>query len=166
MNMPSRGIPADQLLQLLTRLQDTLSGFVDILLEEESVMTRPARGQVVSLNEKKERALDLIRTYEKELVAIMRPWVPSGIPSDCLVFLAQHPEGARVATHPLFRTIRATIQRIRDQGHRNVRLLHKCQHVVREAISLASVGLGHGPVYQGTGMLQRHAIPGSVNIHG
>ena len=164
--MKPHSIPWKSLRQLMQHVQDSLKTFAQLLVEEEAVMKRLDRDQMAAVVEQKAQALEGFHRHEQELVAVLRPWVPTGSIADCWHTMAHAPEFKALAQHPLFNMIVITAQRIRDQGQRNAAVIRRGQYVVQEAIHLMYEGLGQGPVYQGTGTFRTQPAPSSVNLRG
>lgn len=164
--MKSHPIPWEALQQLFRRLLNSLEEFSELLAEEEAVMTRLDREKMMVLVEQKAGVLEAVQRCEQQMVAVLRPWVPTGLSGDCWNVIKQSPEFSRVLQLPEFKAIQRETARIREQGQKNVVLIRRGQYVVREAMSLVYAGLGQGPVYQGTGTLRVQPVPCSVNLHG
>lgn len=159
-------IPRDSLFRLFQQLHESLQAFANLLIEEEVVMKRLDREKIMALVEQKVRILDVFQRYERELAAVLRPWISSGSPSACWDLIGQAPEFQSVARHARFQAIKQTAQCIREQRQRNMALIRRGHYVIQEALNLVFMGLGQGPVYQGTGTLRVQPITGSVSLRG
>ena len=164
--MNTASLPWQSLRPVLRQLHDALNALAQLLVEEETVMKRLDRGRMTLLVEQKSQVLESVQRYEQELVAVLRPWVPTGSLAECWALIRSAPECQALALDPLFKMITVTAQHIREQGGRNAALIRRGQYVVQEALNLVHVGLGQGPVYQGSGTLRAHPVSCSVNLHG
>lgn len=164
--MKPHSIPWDTLQQLFRQLQNSLEEFSKLLVEEEVVMTKLDREKMMALVDQKANVLEAFQCSEQQMVAVLRPWVPTGSSIDCWNMIKQDPQFSRVLQLPVFKAIQRETARIREQGQKNAALVRRGQYVVREAMSLVYAGLGSGPVYQGTGTLRVQPVPCSVNLHG
>lgn len=164
--MKSHSIPWVPLQQLFQQLQNSLHVFFELLVHEEGVMKRLDREAMISLVDRKAEILDTVQHAERQMVAVLRPWVPSGSPAECWLLFKQDPEFSCLARLPVFKAIQRDVARIREQGQKNARLVRRGQYVVREALNLAFTGLGQGLVYQGSGALRVQPVPCSVNLRG
>ena len=164
--MKTASLPWQTLRPVLQQLHDSLHAFAQLLEQEETVMKRLDRDRMNLLVEQKSQVLESFQRYEQELVTLLRPWAPTGSPAECWALIRSAPECKSVALDSLFKMIAATAQQIREQGRRNAALIRRGQYVVQEALNLVHVGLGQGPVYQGSGTLRLHPVPCSVNLHG
>lgn len=164
--MTSHSIPWIPLQQLLQQLQNSLHLFSELLVQEETVMKRLDREKMLSLADRKAEILENIQVVERQIVAVLRPWVPSGSPDDCWLLIKQDPEFSSLGRLPVFKALQRDVARIREQGQKNAVLVRRGQYVVREALNLVFAGLGQGPVYQGSGALRVQPVPCSVNLRG
>ena len=164
--MKTASLPWQSLRRVLRQLHDALNSLAQLLVQEETVMTRLDRDRITVLVEQKSQALETFHRYEQELVTVLRPWVPTGSSAECWALIRSAPECKALALYSLFEMIIATAQQVREQGRRNAALIRRGQYVVQEALNQVQAGLGQGPVYQGSGILRQHPVPCSVNLHG
>lgn len=164
--MQTASLPWQVLRQVLQQIHDALTTFARLLVEEETVMQRLDGHRMTILVDQKSQVLETFQRYEQALVAVLRPWVPTGSSAECWALIRRAPECKALDLDSLFKMITTTAQHVREQGRRNAALIRRGQYVVQEALNLVHVGLGQGPVYQGSGTLRQHPVPGSVNLHG
>lgn len=164
--MKPHAIPWIALQQVFQRLLEVLEELSKLLVQEEAVMKGLDREKMMALVEQKANVLENFHRSEQHLVALLRPWVPTGSSAECWSLLKQQPDFLRVHQLPVFKAIRRETARVREQGQKNAVLVRRGQYVVREAMNLINTGLGQGPVYQGTGTLRVQPVPCSVNLRG
>ena len=164
--MKPHSIPWVALQQVFQQLQVSLEEFSSLLEQEEAVMKRLDRENMMALVDHKATVLENIQRSEQQLVAVLRPWAPTESSVNCWNVITQDPQFSRVFQLPVFKAIQRETARIREQGQKNAVLVRRGQYVVREALNLVYAGVGQGPVYQGTGTLRVQPAPCSVNLRG
>lgn len=167
--MTSPSIPWDQIVLLLKSMGAALNDLYELLREEETVMKHLDRDRVDDLLAQKEGVLSVLTRLDQEVLSTLRPLMASStskVPANWWSFLAQGKNVQEYGLAQSLSAIKSTAERIRDQGRKNAMLIRRGQLVVGEAINLVLSGLGHVSVYQGTGTLRAHPVPGSVNLQG
>ncbi len=153
----------------MVRLEDlcrAVKEFVALLRHEEQLLLVMDRQGIADVTEQKEQVLDEMCRYEQQVVTVLQQLAGSETQEGLWDWLqnVQQPQasGAKKLVHELI----GLAHTIQDQGTKNEALVGRTQNVVREAINLIYVGLGQGPVYQGSGALQTPSVLSSVHLHG
>ena len=154
------------MLVLLGEMRTIFQGFLTLLGDEERVLQRMDRQEVVEVTDKKERALDEMCRYEQQVMAVLQELAGIEGKEHLSAWMRKaHEPQAQVAS-TIFHEIGDVTHTIQVQGKKNEALIQRMQHVVREAIHIIYTGLGSGPVYQGSGTLQSPVVPCSVHFQG
>jgi hypothetical protein len=156
----------DHLLVLLGKMQTAFQEFRVLLRDEERVLLGMDQQRVTEVTEKKEQALDVMCCYEQQVMTILQELTGVEGKEHLGAWLRKAHEPQAVLVSTIFHDMRDVIDGIGVQGKKNKALIQRMQHVVRNAIDIIYMGLGPGPVYQGSGTLQSPAVPCSVHFHG
>ncbi len=165
--MPNRvDAPWDELLVLLGEMHAAFEQFLSFLCDEERLLVAMDRQGVSDMAEKKEQALAEMSRYEQQVSIVIHQLAGPQHRGQIDVWLKQlrHPQAMKASK--VFYDLIGLTQKIQTQGRTNEILIRRAQCVVREAIHLIYTGLGAGPVYQGSGVLQFSTAPSSVSLHG
>lgn len=156
----------DHLLTLLGEMQVVFQKFLSLLPEEERLLLGMDRQGMADITEKKEQVLEAMCRYEQQVMAVMHELAGPKNQESLGGWLKQSRQPQALLANTIFDELFGLARKIQEQGKKNEALIRRTQHVVREAINLIYTGLGTGPVYQGSGVLQFSSVPSSVNIQG
>jgi len=156
----------DHLLGLLGEMQVVFQEFLSLLREEERLLLSMDRQGVADITEKKEQVLEAMCRYEQQVMAVIHQLAGPKNQESLGGWLKTSRQPQASLANAIFHELLGLIRKITEQGKKNQTLIRRTQYVVREAINLIYTGLGTGPVYQGSGVLQFSTVPSSVNLQG
>ncbi len=158
--------PWDHLLVVLGEMHAGFEQFLSFLCAEERLLAAMDRQGVADMADKKEQALAEMSRYEKQVSTAFHQLAGPEHRGQVDAWLKQfrHPQAMKASK--IFHGLFGLTRKIQAQGRKNEILIRRTQCVVREAIHLIYSGLGTGPVYQGSGVLQFSTAPSSVSLHG
>jgi flagellar biosynthesis/type III secretory pathway chaperone len=156
----------DHLLMVLGEMQVVFQEFLSLLREEERLLLAMNRQGVADITEKKEQVLATMCRYEQQVMAVMHQLAGLKNKESLGGWLKKSPQSQASSANTIFHELFGLTRKITEQGKKNQTLILRTQYVVGEAINLIYMGLGTGPVYQGSGALQFSSVPSSVNLQG
>lgn len=155
-----------QLLEVGEEAQSIFARYLELLRQEEDALRRMNRQEMFGLMEKKGEALDIMCRYERQVISGIKVLTGSEGKGRLWIDLQAASDPRAVSLQNIVRKLSLLANNIREQGKTNAALIRRAQHVVREAINLIYIGLGTGPVYQGSGALSIPSLPGTMHHHG
>jgi hypothetical protein len=165
MNHPTP-VSWEQLLVMGEEAKSVFADYLELLRQEEHALRRMNRQEMADLTERKGQALDLMCRYEQQVISAIQVLTGSEGTDRLWSSLKTASDPRAVTVQHILRALSLLANTIREQGETNKSLIRRTQHVVREAINLIYIGLGTGPVYQGSGALSTPSLPGSMHLHG
>lgn len=165
MNHPQQAM-WERLLVMLAEAQSSFQEYFALLTHEEHTIRIMDRKGLTDVNGQKEQVLDRMCRLEKQVERELQQLVGATVTENLLSWLKKAADPRAQSAHGMLTELLRLARMIQEQGKKNEALICRIQHSVREAIHFMYTGVGTGPVYQGSGIMNFPSVPSSVHLQG
>lgn len=165
MNYPQHAM-WERLLVMLGEAQASFQEYFALLTHEERAIRIMDRQGLTDVNGHKEQVLDRMCRLEQQVERELQQLIGPTVTENFLSWLKKATDPRAQSVHGLLTDLLRLAGLIQEQGKKNEALICRTQHRVRDAIHFMYTGMGTGPVYQGSGIVNFPSIPSSVHLQG
>ena len=122
--------------------------------------------KLLEVNSQKEQVLDTMRRLEQQVERELHQLAGAVSQVSIWSWLKAVPDPRAQSAQSMLIELLRLARLIQEQGKKNEAVIRPIYHRVREAIHVIYSGLGTGPVYQGSGVLNFPSVPSSVHLQG
>ncbi len=156
----------ERLLEMLAESQAVFHQFGVLLFQEAHSLRNMDQSKLVEVNSQKEQVLDTMRRLEQQVECELYQ-LAGAVPQESIwSWLKAVPDPRAQSAQSMLIELLRLARLIQEQGKKNDAVIRPIYHRVREAIHVIYTGLGTGPVYQGSGVLNFPSVPSSVHLQG
>lgn len=156
----------ERLLKLLAEAQSAFQQYGVLLFQEAHSLRIMDQPNLVEVNSQKEQVLNMMRRLELQVEHELHQLAGALAQGSIWSWLKAVQDPRAQSAQGLLIELLRLARLIQEQGKKNEAVIRPIYHRVREAIHVIYTGLGTGPVYQGSGILNFPLVPSSVHLQG
>lgn len=156
----------ERLLEMLAEAQSVFQQYCVLLFQEAHSLRIMDQPKLLEVNSQKEQVLDTMRRLEQQVERELHQLAGAVAQESIWSWLKAVPDLRAQSAQSMLIELLRLARLIQEQGKKNEAVIRPIYHRVREAIHVIYTGLGTGPVYQGSGVLNFPSVPSSVHLQG